>query len=133
VNPLAEACAVPAFLEFFRERHLATLVTLRPDGTPHVVPVGVTIDPVAGTAWVICSRSSAKARHASAGTAAAVSQVDGRRWATLEGHASLRADPATVSLAVARYTSRYRPPRPNPTRVVLELTITRVLADPTLR
>jgi F420H(2)-dependent biliverdin reductase len=133
VNALAAACEVPAFREFFREPHLATLVTLRPDGTPHVVPVGVTIDPVAGTAWVICSRSTAKARHATAGTLAAVSQVDGRRWATLEGRATLRADAVTVALAVARYTARYRPPRPNPTRVVLELAITRVLADSTLR
>jgi hypothetical protein len=29
-----------AALEFLRERHLATLTTLRSDGTPHVVPVG---------------------------------------------------------------------------------------------
>ncbi len=29
----------PAALEFLAERHLATLTTLRADGTPHVVPV----------------------------------------------------------------------------------------------
>src|SRR5690606_37891896 len=33
---------------FVTERHLATLTTLRPDGTPHVVPVGFTWDPAAG-------------------------------------------------------------------------------------
>ena len=27
---------------FLTERHCATLTTLRPDGTPHVVPVGFT-------------------------------------------------------------------------------------------
>ncbi|MSX15853.1 MAG: PPOX class F420-dependent enzyme, partial [Actinobacteria bacterium] len=31
-------------LEFIRENHLATLTTLRPDGSPHVVPVGFTFD-----------------------------------------------------------------------------------------
>ena len=31
-------------LDFLTERHLATLTTLRPDGTPHVVPVGFTYD-----------------------------------------------------------------------------------------
>ncbi|MEV0780869.1 pyridoxamine 5'-phosphate oxidase family protein, partial [Streptomyces sp. NPDC050428] len=30
------------YLAFWHERHLSTLTTLRPDGTPHVVPVGVT-------------------------------------------------------------------------------------------
>jgi len=28
-----------AVIEFLTQRHLATLTTLRPDGTPHVVPV----------------------------------------------------------------------------------------------
>jgi nitroimidazol reductase NimA-like FMN-containing flavoprotein (pyridoxamine 5'-phosphate oxidase superfamily) len=31
-------------LAFLRERHLSTLTTLRPDGSPHVVPVGFTWD-----------------------------------------------------------------------------------------
>ena len=34
----------PGLLAFLTERHLATLTTLRPDGSPHVVPVGVTYD-----------------------------------------------------------------------------------------
>ncbi|CAN5181174.1 hypothetical protein BH24ACT1_BH24ACT1_05600 [soil metagenome] len=32
-------------LGFLGESHLATLTTLRADGTPHVVPVGFTFDP----------------------------------------------------------------------------------------
>ena len=37
--------ALPAdVLDFLTERHLATLTTLRRDGTPHVVPVGFTYD-----------------------------------------------------------------------------------------
>ena len=31
-------------LAFLATRHLATLTTLRPDGSPHVVPVGFTWD-----------------------------------------------------------------------------------------
>ena len=34
----------PEMVQFLRERHLATLTTLRKDGSPHVVPVGFTYD-----------------------------------------------------------------------------------------
>ncbi|WP_320773527.1 TIGR03618 family F420-dependent PPOX class oxidoreductase [Streptomyces sp. CRN 30] len=120
-----------SYLGFWRERHLCTLTTLRPDGTPHVVPVGATYDPEARVARVITDRASAKARHVlaagAAGTPAALCQVDGRRWATLEGRAFVRAEPAEVAEAERRYAERYRPPRPNPTRVVIEIRLTRAL------
>ncbi|MEU5725176.1 TIGR03618 family F420-dependent PPOX class oxidoreductase [Micromonospora sp. NPDC047738] len=118
---------------FFQDRHLATLTTLRADGTPHVVPVGVTFDPIAGLARVITSGTSAKARHvAAAGTAGvpvAVCQVAGRWWLTVEGRAVLRRDPASVAEAERRYAERYRPPRPNPQRVVIEIAVTRLLGS----
>ncbi|NJP31119.1 TIGR03618 family F420-dependent PPOX class oxidoreductase [Micromonospora sp. HSS6-12] len=118
-------------VEFCRERHLATLTTLRADGTPHVVPVGVTVDPEAGLARVITSGTSLKARHVAAagagGTPVAVCQVDGRRWLTIEGRAVVRSDPASVAEAERRYAERYRTPRPNPARVVIEITVTRLL------
>jgi nitroimidazol reductase NimA-like FMN-containing flavoprotein (pyridoxamine 5'-phosphate oxidase superfamily) len=56
-------------LAFLAERHLATLTTLRPDGSPHVVPVGFTYDPATRTARVITSGTSAKVRHLRAGGA----------------------------------------------------------------
>ncbi|GHE10572.1 pyridoxamine 5'-phosphate oxidase family protein [Klenkia taihuensis] len=117
---------------FFTERHLATLTTLRADGSPHVVPVGVTLDPGTATARVITSGTSVKARHVrdADGTArVAVCSVDGRRWVTLEGTATLRDDPASVADAVARYALRYRQPRENPARVVLEIAVDRVLGN----
>jgi F420H(2)-dependent biliverdin reductase len=118
-------------LAFWRERHLCTLVTLRPDGTPHSVPVGATLD--AGIVRVITSSGSAKARHVrhagEAGLPVAVTQVDGRRWSTLEGRAVLRTDAASVADAERRYTARYKPPRPNPERVVIEITVTRALGN----
>ena len=120
----------PATLEFLSERHLATLTTLRADGSPHVVPVGVTFDPATTTARVITSGGSAKARHVRDGQArVAVCQVDGARWLTLEGTAVVRDDAASVADAVQRYAQRYRQPRENPARVVIEISVDRVLGN----
>ena len=120
----------PGLVAFLTERHLATLTTLRADGSPHVVPVGVTFDAVTATARVITSGTSAKARHVRAGqTRVAVCQVDGRCWATLEGTAVVREDADTVADAVARYARRYQQPRVNPARVVLEISVDRVLGN----
>ena len=115
-------------LDFLTERHLATLTTLRPDGSPHVVPVGVTFDPATRTARVITSGTSAKARHVGGGQQrVAVCQVDGRRWVTLEGTAVVRNDPASVADAEERYARRYKRPRENPQRVVIEISVDRIL------
>jgi F420H(2)-dependent biliverdin reductase len=120
----------PGVLAFLDERHLATLTTLRADGSPHVVPVGVTFDAATRIARVITSGSSAKARHVRDGQGrVAVCQVDGRRWTTLEGTAVVRADPGSVADAVARYAVRYRQPRENPARVVIEISVDRVLGN----
>ncbi|WP_329134588.1 TIGR03618 family F420-dependent PPOX class oxidoreductase [Streptomyces sp. NBC_01476] len=122
------------YLAFWREHHLCTLTTPRLDGTPHVVPVGVTYDPEAGLARVITNRASAKAAHVRAagptGTPVAVCQVDRRRWATLEGLATVCEDPARVADAVSRYADRYgRTPAPNPDRVVIEIALTRAMGN----
>jgi F420H(2)-dependent biliverdin reductase len=120
----------PGLLELLTERHLATLTTLRADGSPHVVPVGVTFDAATATARVITSGRSAKARNVRAGQQrVAVCQVDGRRWITLEGTAVVRDDPASVADAVERYARRYRQPRENPARVVIEISVDRVLGN----
>jgi PPOX class probable F420-dependent enzyme len=116
-------------LAFLTERHLATLTTLRPDGSPHVVAVGFTWDPEAGLARVITFASSRKARNviAAPGARAAVSQVDGPRWLTLEGSATATDDPTRVAEGVRRYADRYRPPKTRTDRVVIELAVDRVL------
>ena len=120
----------PGVLDFLTERHLATLTTLRADGSPHVVPVGVTYDAATRTARVITSGSSAKARHVRQGHGrVAVCQVDGRRWLTLEGTAVVRDDAASVADAVERYARRYLQPRENPARVVLEISVDRILGN----
>ncbi|RJQ89642.1 pyridoxamine 5'-phosphate oxidase family protein [Amycolatopsis panacis] len=122
-----------SFRQFWTERRLCSLTTVRPNGTPHVVTVGVTVDFDQGVARVIASGTSYKARLAraagDAGLAAAVCQFEGRTWSTLEGRIRLRESADAVRDAEERYARRYREPRPNPHRVVLELTVTRVLGN----
>lgn len=122
----------PEYLAFWREYHLCTLTTHRRDGSPHVVPVGVTYDPEAGLARIITHKHSTKVANILAaganGARVAVCQVDGGRWATLEGVATVNTDPAAIAEAVDRYATRYRRrPGPNPDRVVLEISLTRAM------
>jgi PPOX class probable F420-dependent enzyme len=117
----------PEMASFLAERHLATLTTLRADGSPHVVAVGFSFDADDGVARVITFASSVKARNVARGGRAAVAQVDGGRWATLEGDARLVTDPAGVAKAVAGYAGRYRQPGERPDRVAIEITVDRVL------
>ena len=118
----------PAALAFLRERVLATLTTVRADGTPHVTPVGFSYDPAARLARVITFAASVKARLVTGGAvAAALCQVDGGRWLTLEGTLVVTDDPERVAVAVAGYAARYRQPGERPDRVALELSVIRVL------
>lgn len=119
----------PEVSSFLRDRHLATLTTLRPDGRPHVVPVGFTWDDTTGLVRVITFAASRKARNALAvpGARAAVCQVDGARWLTLEGVVHASTDAERVAEAVRRYAERYREPKQRTDRVVLEITVDRVL------
>ena len=120
----------PALLAFWAERHLCTLTTLRKDGSPHVVAVGATLDASAGLCRVISSALSAHVRHIrNGGQRVAVCQVDGPRWSTIEGLAVVRDDPASVLSGEQFYAARYRAPRPNPARVVIEIGVTKVLGS----
>lgn len=114
-------------IAFTRERHLATLTTLRADGSPHVVPVGFTYEPGTRMVRVITWATSMKTRHAHRGGRAAVSQVDGGRWLTFEGTVSVSSDPDEVATAVAMYTDRYREPKKRDDRVVILITVDRVM------
>ncbi|GAB32928.1 PPOX class F420-dependent oxidoreductase [Gordonia otitidis] len=122
----------PAALEFLGERHLATLATLRPDGTPHVVAVGFTYDPASGIARVITRSGSQKVRNCERAGYASVTNVDGPRWLTLEGPATVYRDRGHVGEAERRYAERYREPKPNPERVVIEIDVRRVLGSHSL-
>lgn len=115
--------------EFLTERHLATLTTARADGTPHVVPVGFTFDS-AGLARVITDGGSVKVRNAARVSArGALCQLSGRFWLTLEGPVQVLRDPDDVADAVHRYSRRYRVPRVNPERVVIVMTVERMMGN----
>jgi PPOX class probable F420-dependent enzyme len=116
-------------LDFWTERHLCTLTTMRADGLPHVVPVGVALDLEQRCAWVITSRSSQKVHNLGHSDRLAACQVDGRRWATIEGGGKVLTDEASVRRAEERYASRYRTPRPNPERVAIRIEVERVLVS----
>ncbi|MEV0371425.1 pyridoxamine 5'-phosphate oxidase family protein [Streptomyces sp. NPDC050636] len=122
----------PEYLAFWDEYFMCTLTTLRADGTPHVVPVGVTFDAGQRIARVITRKDSTKVKNVLAagpdGATVAVCQVDRGRWATLEGIARVRTDAESVADAVSRYAARYgRTPTPNPDRVMIEISVTKAL------
>ena len=121
----------PEVLAFLTERHLATLTTLRADGSPHVVPVGFTYEPATRLARVITSGDSVKARNADRpGAVAALCQVERGRWLTLSGPIWVDGTADAVDDAVRRYATRYKQPRVNPKRVALIMDVTRILGRP---
>ncbi|MFG2476777.1 pyridoxamine 5'-phosphate oxidase family protein [Streptomyces fagopyri] len=116
--------------EFLSENALCTLTTLRPDGTPHVAPVRFTWDGEAGLARVMTTVHRRKSRNllAAAGGRAAVCQLVGPRWITLEGPATVSTDPPRVVEGMRRYAKRYwsQPPQP-PGLAVIEIAVDRVM------
>jgi F420H(2)-dependent biliverdin reductase len=126
------AALPPEVAAFTSERHLATLTTLRPDGTPHVAPVGFSWDGDAGLVRVITFAPARKVQNLRAGAAggpagrAVVCQVEGGRWLAFEGPATVTDDPDRVAEAVRRYAARYRPPGERPDRVAIEIAVDRI-------
>jgi len=118
-------------LTFLHEYHLATLTTLRDDLSPHVVAVGFSYDPDVQVARVITWAGSQKAVNAGRmqqrGQRAAVAQVDGGRWLSLEGPVRLVTDPDGVRAGVDGYAARYRQPKDRDDRVVIEIAVERIL------
>lgn len=112
---------------FVTDYHLATLSTVGPGGLLHVVAVGFTL--ADGLVRIITSDGSQKVRNIERDARATVAQVAGPQWLSFAGHARVLREADAVARAVELYTSRYRPPRPNATRVVIELTPERVLGS----
>ncbi|MGF6885377.1 PPOX class probable F420-dependent enzyme [Nocardia sp. GAS34] len=116
---------------FLAENHACTLTTVRPDGSPHVVPVRFTWDRTSGLARVMTIKSRRKARNILAGPGGrvAICQTAGFRWLTLEGPAVVSDDPQRIAEGVRRYTSRYSSPPPSPPGlVVIEVAVDRVIS-----
>ncbi|WP_150953044.1 PPOX class F420-dependent oxidoreductase [Microbacterium testaceum] len=118
-------------LAFVREYHLATLSTVGRSGRIHAVPVGFTYEN--GVVRVIGSRGTQKFVNAARSGRASICSVDGARWISFEGPARVTDEGDAVAHAVDLYAARYRQPRVNPDRVVLELTVERVLGSVAFR
>lgn len=115
----------PRLPTYWSLRRLATLTTLRPDGTPHTVPVAPIVELSTGTPVVriLTSQTSRKVRNVRASPRVSLCEVEGRHWVTVEGLAHIRTDAAFVSAAEEAYAVRFRTPRPNADRVVLVIDV----------
>ena len=116
-------------MAFSQEYHLSTLTVVRADATPHVTAVGFTYDPESALVRVITWKDSWKAKHvASLGTAqAAVCSVDGGRWLTFSGTATVTDEADAIAEGVRRYAERYRQPKERDDRVVIELAVDKIV------
>ena len=115
----------PEMIDFVTRRHLASLTTLRSDGSPHVVPVGFSYDASTRRVRIITGPANQKARNAARGSVGLVCQVDGGRWLTLEGRCELRTDDESVAERARRYEARYGHPPRRPDWASLEIIVTR--------
>lgn len=121
-----------AATEFVSARHLAILSSpgssaSGPDGRVHSVPVGFTVEN--GVVRIITSDGTQKVRNVERAGHATVAQVDGARWISFVGSAKINRHPDAVAHAVELYAARYRQPRVNPARVVIEIAVERVLGS----
>ena len=117
--------------QFVTERHLASLTLVTPEGRPHVTRVGFTWDEDQKLVRVITWAGSMKSKILTrAGTPlrAAVSQVDGGRWITLEGKAIVTDDMERCLEGTRRYAQRYSEPKDRgDDRRVIELSVERIM------
>lgn len=117
----------PEMIAFLTERHLASLTTLRKDGSPHVVPVGFSFDASCNEVRIITFAGSQKVKNAERGGRAVVSQVDKGRWLSLEGTVRATTNATEVAQAVADYAARYQPPKERIDRVAIIITVDKIL------
>ncbi|WP_433178733.1 TIGR03618 family F420-dependent PPOX class oxidoreductase [Actinoallomurus sp. CA-150999] len=113
---------------FLAEPHVGALTTVRPDGTPHVAPVRFTWDGATVRVMTVASRRKAANVIADPTGRAAICQVAGPRWITLEGSATVSDDPRRLADGIRRYADRYGAPPPAPSGlVVIEIMVDRFM------
>jgi F420H(2)-dependent biliverdin reductase len=115
---------------FLAEPRVATLTTIRPDGSLHAAPVRFTWDAREGLARVLTVATSRKASNliANPGSRVALCQVDGFRWITLEGTATVSSEIPPLAEGATRYAQRYQSPPPDPPgRVVVTIVVDGVM------
>ncbi|WP_052336389.1 pyridoxamine 5'-phosphate oxidase family protein [Nocardioides alkalitolerans] len=91
--------------EFWAAPRLATLGTVRADGTPHLVPVRAILD---GDELLVLTRAaSVKARNVVRRPWAAVSELTPTTWCTVEGKAVVSEDADDLARGRAAYERRF--------------------------
>ena len=80
-----------------------------------------------GAVSIICGDGTQKVRNIERTGRAAVCQLDGPRWLTLEGPAQVVRDAPGIASAVSAFEARFRPARENPTRVAIRIEVDRIL------
>lgn len=113
--------------QFVTDRHVATLSTIAPDSSIHVVAIGFTL--VDGVVRIITSGATQKVVNVRRDPRASVGQFEGARWISFSGRARILEDATSVDLAVALYSERYRAPRPNPERVVITFEVDKAMGS----
>jgi PPOX class probable F420-dependent enzyme len=121
----------PEAVGFVTDRHLAILSTMSRTGEIHAVAVGFTLHE--GVVRIITTDGSQKVRNIERDPRATVAQVDGPRWISFVGTAMIERERDAITLAENLYAGRYRQPRPNPARVVIRITVDRVLGSSGMR
>ncbi|AMB59469.1 pyridoxamine 5'-phosphate oxidase family protein [Microterricola viridarii] len=114
-------------LHFVGERHMGILSTLDRRGGVHSVPVGFTVE--GGVVRIITSDATQKVRNVERGGTATVAQVHEGRWISFSGPATINRDADAVAHAVELYAGRYRQPRVNPIRVVVEIAVDKTMGS----
>lgn len=118
--------------DFLAEPGQAILVTLRPNGTPHAVPVSFTWDSETRVARVMTGIQSKKARNliAAPGSRVALCQRDDTSsWVTLEGTGTVSDDPERMAEGARRYAKRYGKDWLNPPGgAIIEIAVDLVMA-----
>ena len=117
-------------LAFLRERHLATLTTLRADGSPHVVPVGFGYDADERIVRVITNAPPRRRSTLADGGRAAVCQVDGAPLADARGRSrSCAPTPSGATAAVAGLHSALPGTERAPERVAIVIDVDRIIGS----
>nr|WP_246299421.1 pyridoxamine 5'-phosphate oxidase family protein [Nocardioides panaciterrulae] len=94
--------------EFWAEPRLATLGTVRPDGSPHLVPVKAMRQDEAF--WVLTRRDSVKVRNVLATGRASLAEHTRTTWVSVEGKARIRYDADLLAAARTAYERRHGNP-----------------------
>jgi PPOX class probable F420-dependent enzyme len=104
---------------FLEQQHSAAMITLRPDGTPHAVRVGVAL--VDGRVWSSGTQARARTRHLRRDSRSTMFVYDGSwRYLTLEGTVTILEgkDAPELSLRLFQEMQREMEPRPEPGKLM---------------